>query len=645
MKVRLNLYRPAFLTDPSTLWGLHSFAGDYVEAGPGHYRTGSYTGDGTGAPVAMCKYNSLLVRALNGKIYVANTEIGTYTGDVTFASLGGLLIWSNGTGNLQAYDSANPTWLAETLGVSKPANTFTVTAGGAGTGSMDAGDYWYRITYVDAWGHEGQPSDAKQVTSVPATGSVSIASIPPYTDSKATYIRIYRTYVDGTEDTYDSDYHLVAEVAAATTSYSDTKADIELTDDLLYGLEWGSTFRSIPAGTNLCVWGQRLAWSSGNMVYVSDYSETGAPRPGETYAGYKVGDDSNITALQVLDGRLMIFKATPAIYVMAESDIVPFTIKEYSTSYGAVNREHVVPWLGGLALYWGKRVYAIPGFKDLTELVQPLFGCLTSITSTWLAVDDLDRLYVCAYGGGPSYPVFGSNTDGYVAYIYSHGTYGWTRTMNFDLRVMYADRAAGTTYGLDKNGWLEKIDWTTIREKSTTAIASTAFTVDSSTKITFTDSSVTTALKVGDYVVYWDPSAYRASVSRITTIHSSTSLSVADGIFSSVSGDVGLVSIGKVFVAKSAATFSDNGDNLQGEHFSALLYTSDTANLLGFKYDTQGYPVAISSILRDNDYLWQRGDIKSHWRLTPYLEGAVSSNLRFDVEHLSIRPSGKAGRK
>ncbi len=646
MKIRLNRFKPAFLTDPSILWGLHSFEGDFVNAGPGHYRTGTYTGDGAGAPTGLFAYNSGLVRVVNSVLYLNSTSIDTPSGAVTFASLAGLLIWSAGTGTIRAYDAANAAWGAQDLGVAKPTNGFTLTAGAGSSGSMGAGDYWYRISYVDGWGQEGQPSEAKQVTSVPALGSVVIASIPPYTANKAAYIRVYRTYVDGSEDEFDSDYHLVAQISAASTTYTDTLADVSLTDDLLWGLEWGSLFRSIPAGTNLCVWGSRLAWSSGNIVYVSGYSETGAPLPGETYFWVKVGDKSDIRALKVLDNKLLIFKSTPAIYALTESTATPFRLDDYSTSYGVINSKHVVNWLGGLAFYLNKRVYSIPGFNDLTELIQPMFSELATLDDVHLGVDVLGRLMVMGRGNGGGYPAFGSNTKCYSAYIYSPGTYGWTKTMNFDWLFSYADHLTGITYGLDKNGWLEKLDWATIAEKTSTAVISTSFTVDSTTKITFTDSTVTTAMKVGDYVVYWDPVAYRAAVTTIATIPAgSKSITTADAVFAASGSDPGLVSIGKVFVAKSASVYGDNGEELQADKMSALLYSSVAANRLCLKYNTQGYPKALSSILRDNDYLWQDGDTRKHWRLTPYLEGVVSGGLQIDVETLRLKPFGRAGDK
>ena len=99
--------------------------------------------------------------------------------------------------------------------VAPPVNLVTLTAGN--NGSLFAGTYNYRLTYVDASGNESTASIATlDVVTTGATGSVTLANLP---QAPAEYSarRIYRS-----SNTGDGPYTLVAEVNTTVTSFEDT---------------------------------------------------------------------------------------------------------------------------------------------------------------------------------------------------------------------------------------------------------------------------------------------------------------------------------------------------------------------------------------------------------------------------------------
>lgn len=264
-------------------------------------------------------------------------------------------------------------------------------------------------------------------------------------------------------------------------------------------------------------------------------------------------------------------------------------------------------------------------------------------------VDKNDRLYVTCAGAYCSYPYTQGATTAYVAYIYSPGTYGWTKTLNFDAIYMQADLANGKTHLLDKNGWHELLDYDYIREKTNTAICTTSFSITSTTRITFTGADVTTAMKVGDYCYYWDAKMQQCRMSVVTVINSGTSFTVADAIFEAVATDPGLVSIGKVFFAKSSPMFGQDGATLHGNSFTALITVPvvatsfDRASFRWNKYFQ--YPSLLSAIMMDADKLCNWQEIASNWWLTPYFDGVVSGSMGIESEFLGVVGKGYSGKR
>lgn len=113
------------------------------------------------------------------------------------------------------------------LGIPKPTDDPTAVSGGAG---VLTGAYAWVYTYVRTWPDgttdEGPPSDAASFTAAGEDVDLTLpnAGAPIFADYGITHKRIYRA-IGGT-------YKFIAEVTAATTTYTDNTADADAGEDL-----------------------------------------------------------------------------------------------------------------------------------------------------------------------------------------------------------------------------------------------------------------------------------------------------------------------------------------------------------------------------------------------------------------------------
>lgn len=92
-------------------------------------------------------------------------------------------------------------------------------AAGSVSGSLSAGNYSYKVTYVTNFGETGA-SAASNVVAAAASSSMIVSSIPVWTDNNVISRKLYRTTAGG------STYFLCATIADnSTTTYTDTLAD------------------------------------------------------------------------------------------------------------------------------------------------------------------------------------------------------------------------------------------------------------------------------------------------------------------------------------------------------------------------------------------------------------------------------------
>ena len=167
--------------------------------------------------------------ACNGKIYKLsdiaphngveiNTSLPlTFNKDVYFADFYQTCYLVNGADGMFKYNGSS----FYKVGITPPsAPTFNSRINGA----LTAGNYYFKVTYVDVDGYEsnGSPSSAAMVAQADPNDGIKI-NIPVSTDPKVKKRRIYRTTMNGSSFYYDG------EVANnTTTTYSSTKSDTQI---------------------------------------------------------------------------------------------------------------------------------------------------------------------------------------------------------------------------------------------------------------------------------------------------------------------------------------------------------------------------------------------------------------------------------
>ncbi len=100
----------------------------------------------------------------------------------------------------------------------------TATPTGVGT-AIAAGDYRYRIAYVDANGNEGPASSAIEIETTAAAASIVLNGLPPTAPNGMTRMRIYRANADG--PAANASFRLVDDVAPSA-AYIDTATDASI---------------------------------------------------------------------------------------------------------------------------------------------------------------------------------------------------------------------------------------------------------------------------------------------------------------------------------------------------------------------------------------------------------------------------------
>lgn len=195
-------------------------------------------------------------------------------------------------------------------------STSVAVSGAVGAGKM-TGTYDYKITwYSSAWGQESAASP--QTAAVAPNGqSVALTSLPTTApDARADMKRIYRRKVSAAE----TQWRYVAEIAAATTSYTDTSFDndISLTRAAPF-----SVTGALPAFKYLCLHDGVLfaAGSDDNTIY---YSRAGQPYAlDRTLTLGSENDQDPVTALAVFDSFLVVGKER-SIWLLAGNSPTSF---------------------------------------------------------------------------------------------------------------------------------------------------------------------------------------------------------------------------------------------------------------------------------------------------------------------------------
>jgi len=166
---------------------------------------------------------------------------------------------ANGKENLLKTDGTN----VYLVGITAPTAPSGVAAS---SGSLSAGDYMFKVTYVDADGNESNPSVASSAVTVTAGQKVTL-TIPVYSGSDYSIAKrnIYRTLAGGASYYYDGQ---VAD--NSTTTFSSTQSDATLvTQNSLENYHEENHNAPPNAPSLLAKRGGRIYLAVGNKLYFS----------------------------------------------------------------------------------------------------------------------------------------------------------------------------------------------------------------------------------------------------------------------------------------------------------------------------------------------------------------------------------------
>lgn len=184
----------------------------------------------------ISKINSMRYQVAGTTVYRDQTSVLTglssnlITTIIPFRPLNDTTIWAfiADDGLMRKDDGTN----VRTWGIAAPTATATAAAQGSG-GSMSAGDYLFKFTYVRKDGsnvaHESSPSPATAAETAVASDSIDLSGMTASSDGQVTHKRIYRTVANGAVYLYDQE---IADTATtATSSQADSALGAVLEDD------------------------------------------------------------------------------------------------------------------------------------------------------------------------------------------------------------------------------------------------------------------------------------------------------------------------------------------------------------------------------------------------------------------------------
>ena len=244
------------------------------------------------------------------------------------------------------------------------------TASGTSAGTL-SGVYSYKITYVNSFSAESNPSSGTATITV-ANLVIGLTSLPVAPISFGVNSRkIYRTEDAG------STWKLVTTVADnTTTTYADNAKDATL------GAAAPSTNDVPPNWGIVTTHKERLfVVDSVNNPQIVYYSNLAAPYhfPALNFLRLGTGDGEKITGLGVQGNALVVFKeASIWVVYMADTNDANWVVIKTNSKYGAGSQRVVIPY-EGLLLFLGKRYDVISGFHSL-------LGSETVPSSTFLNI-------------------------------------------------------------------------------------------------------------------------------------------------------------------------------------------------------------------------------------------------------------------
>lgn len=217
------------------------------------------------------------------------------------------LFLTNGEDIPQKFDGTN----LYMLGVEAPDEAPTLTYNA--TGTLPAGTYYYRITFVG----EGVESSLGKEASITTTaaGSIDLSDIPISTDPQVAKKRIYRSKVND-----PSTFYFVEEIGNLDTIYNDDTEDSDLGDI-------GVWYRNPPNNATAMAWWKSRLWINdvNNPQYIW-FSRPWEPQAFDPEMGIKLslsGDDKVIALLA--QGDNLVVYCQQSIWLITGSTDYEFT--------------------------------------------------------------------------------------------------------------------------------------------------------------------------------------------------------------------------------------------------------------------------------------------------------------------------------
>lgn len=344
----------------------------------------------------------------------------------------GTLLWTNGTGNMQAWAGSGS---ATNAGCQTPAATPVASNSGAGNvnGSGKTRSYYQCVvTFVNSRGVEGPPSAASNEI-FPVNNTVDL-SYAPASSGDIANISYIRFYIFGGDIT---DYYYLGQTAPAAyptaTHYSFNVFDSEVSSIIL-----NRGRNAPPAGMDMLVVRQNRAWmgtSGSTRLYFSGYdSYENVATSGELdgydggYLTLPGGTDDGLVALASF-ATLLVIGRRRSVYVLYGNQNQQFSMSKRA-DIGVVNRDSIA--VGPNHVYFAgrdRRIYKLTDGEPVW-ISQKIQDVLDAISATdW---DNLklawwkDRLVLTFY--------FASLPNPSIAYIFYELYECWTEETDIACR-------------------------------------------------------------------------------------------------------------------------------------------------------------------------------------------------------------------
>lgn len=181
----------------------------------------------------------------------------------------GRLYWTDGgtpryATNSQILSGSSYPGTSLVLGIPAPI-TAPIASGAAPTDVKDSETRAYCYTYVSSYGEEGPPSPPSSLITIKADATVAVngLAVPPSGAYSISAKRIYRSSTVGNA----AEYQFVAEIAGATTGYTDTKTQAAL-GEVIPSSDWTPPPAGL-RGLKMMANGVAVAFKE-NTVYCSE---------------------------------------------------------------------------------------------------------------------------------------------------------------------------------------------------------------------------------------------------------------------------------------------------------------------------------------------------------------------------------------